>query len=219
MSTAQALFEWFEEGLKSPILIVNGCEAAVPRAARRHLVRLVREAAHPRQIRGALAEINKMAADQTKWRRAISPQCWTHSLLSDGQSAGTNEGNIPGTPPMVILGIGDLSEMLTKAGVPGMPSRPVLRQTVGYRGPATPLPPPSGDERLVPFSSGSASRSLGPTDGESHAMLTISGIEGQLAIRKNAETLEPLATVTLPVPGITRSTLNGMASRCPLRFR
>jgi hypothetical protein len=190
-------FQWSEQGLRFPVFIVSGCEAGVPRSTRRHLIRLVRDGAHPKQVRHALAEVNRMTANDPKWTDVISPQCWVHSLLNDGQSAGINEGAIPGTPPMIHLGDGDLRARLRDRGLPALASRPVLRQTASYQGRGTASPPPAGEARPFPFISPGVARSIGRSDEEAHARLTISGGEGELLIRKNTEVLVKLAIVTL----------------------
>src|SRR4029079_1307229 len=76
--TASHSLSWWEVGLKFPVLLINGCDPAVPRPARRYVIRLLQGGAHPRVVRQALANINRSAASNPKWSALISEECWVH---------------------------------------------------------------------------------------------------------------------------------------------
>ena len=194
LDTPTEAFEVYEVDLGSPTVRFNGIEAVVPRAARRHLTRLVHDGAHPRDIRNAMVHINRAAARTRIGAGRISQECSVHSLLSDGQSAGTNDGAVAGLPSVIQLGFGDFSEHLLKSGLPGLHPNSVIRQVAGYRGPGTPLPPATGDERSVPYSSSTVSRTLivGST-AQPLGTLSIQGESGTFGIRKNGEAIVLLA--------------------------
>lgn len=188
-------FNWWEVDLREPQVCVFGQAADVSARARERLKRLVREGEHPKVIRGTLASINRAAARSRRGRATISPQCWVHSLLDDGQSAGVNEGMAPGHPATVQLGVG---EMLTAQQAAVMPHRPILRQFASYRGPSTPAPPPLGDP--VPFAicCPAASIQIARVSVEApHAILTIEDAAGVLSIQKNTEVIALIGIVRL----------------------
>jgi len=202
--TPQRQFVVLEKGLAVPQLLVHGYAAAVSRASRRQVIRLIRDRAHPKEIRDLLAQINQSVAKSTRRHHIISPECWVHSLLSDGQSAGVNDGGTPGVQPIVHLGVADLTDMLKAADHPGIPATPVIIQSAGYRGAGIPMPPPTGEQRTIPFSSSAVASSVGPPDGSAHATLSISRADGLFGISKNGSTVQSLGSVSLSLCDASR---------------
>jgi len=194
MSTVQDEFKSFEVKAGRPLLLVHGNRKALPRAERRRLKRLVTRMAERTELSSAMANANEAASRASGG--TISAECWVASLLTDGNSFGTNYGKVPGTPADIFAGGFDVAAWIARE-FPAAPGKKLtLVQSVGYMGPGTPAPTEIGEPRPLLIESPSASFKR-DANGRSFCTVAMSGIKSTLTVRKNENALTSFGSIVV----------------------
>lgn len=182
-----------------PILRSFGWDVALSHDDRKYLIGLLRSNSNPKEIKEALAAVNRRIALDRKSADLISEGCMVSSLFDDGTCNAINFGEVAGVPDSFMEGI-NISDFIKKhfKAAPGKQITLVQSASAfrtgkeGYRELL-----PEGEPRTLHFST-ATTRMIGiaNTFGGEFDKLTLSGQAGSIAIRKNEPARAILNTVT-----------------------
>jgi SEC-C motif len=185
-----------------PMVHSFGCDIGLSRSNKKYLLNLLRHTQDAKNIKEALAAVNKSVAQNPKSQGSISEGCMVSTLLADGSTSRINFGEVAGIPDD-FMGNTNIGEFLRKnlQVAPGKQITLVQSASAfrtGNEGYTQLLP--EGEPRTLHFSTPtSVMPDAAKSFGADFDKLVLTGNSGTVMIRKNEPVTVTLNTVTWEV--------------------